>query len=743
MRQSHRHVASRSSSADLHLDPSETPIRGPGAKRKTATAATRSEYRAPAGNVSGRGTAWSSNNEFKVPDTVSNRAGNLLPSSSAPKSVSKSSNITRHFAPNVGNNGYKQNMSSNSESDQTDTDSCNVTGPQKPGFLANQGKPFNNKINYTGEKLVTKSQNIPVIRSSDTDNDFPTTDFNNPDEMNDLNRTGGKNAVAASTPVFPVRQQNSSEPIAKKQSDSSSVLNDDSSLSKMTSVSSSVPVLRKKVYSDNQTDSQIDTENTPEDKTDVAQPVATYARNERSNSYMTRYTTDNASDKGPPYGTSVKSKDINTPGLLNFKQPQVFPLPSSSDDFEDDLLFDAPSDKHSLTHRPSEGPGTQSRVPKNPSLQPEIPAVLPAKSTELASFSQSPRWNMNKNHNNIQPQQHMQTGFRPSPVRTVPKDASKGDNSHSNEQQLGNDFRAQQRDEVVAEDNKRSLHLIGKPKQNYPGQAGAGVGGRNRGQAWEEKGKSDLGDSAKEPISANWFATPADLDTHLAKSVSDGVLKLGGSAKTESDSVRNTSKNVCTDETSLKREIDRNRSIHSEDGNISAQSDSKISARSNGRQKSQLSKVDKEKVNYQNSEFSKQGYFSDSAMRNAFTSVRPRVVHSPVTVREASNRSPVIKDFVSHSPVHIDSSQPSTLGSDDGLNSDMGVNDQSGNGSVKTEKLQPGACFSPIHPQPVTTSSKQARTSAVLSKDVLHPTPVSKPGQQGDQKDPDHLVDLK
>jgi hypothetical protein len=66
--------------------------------------------------------------------------------------------VVRHVA---------RSSSSQSESDHVDSDSCNVDNNVK-----------------TVKKSVAGGQN--VIKSTDTENDFPTTDFNNDDELNDF-----------------------------------------------------------------------------------------------------------------------------------------------------------------------------------------------------------------------------------------------------------------------------------------------------------------------------------------------------------------------------------------------------------------------------------------------------------------------------------------------------------------------------------------------------------------------------
>ena len=720
-RQSTRHVANRNSSADLHLDPSETPIRGPGAKRKTATSASTSK--STSSPLTGRRTGWTSNSESRTADVASSsnsqRGSHAMsgPSTGSTKHGNKASNITRHFAPNVGSNsntGHKQNVSSNSESDQTDTDSCNVTGPQRLGSGNNLVKPSNNRGKTVDNKPVSASQNIPVFKSSDTDNDFPTTDFNNVDEMNDLNRTGGKGGVAASTPVFPPRAPSQQESVIKTRIETDDHYQGLTAQSRPMSVSASVPVLRKKIYTEGQGNGSgagNEHVNTESKTNDMSKPLVSVTKTDSMDKHsMDKHSNAHSANSLAYRGTPSNSNNMKSKETEKPVARPMLRLPSGSEDFEDDLLFDTPSmERKNITPRPSESSTTQPRVRQDSLLQPEIPAVLPAKSTELASFSQSPRY-LNKNYNNIQAPQYAQHGYRPNPVKTVPKSSGR----NVSEQTYGQGPYNQGTGRNNEETNLKS-HLISKQKpQEFPN--------RNRdSQILEEKGKGSFGPTSKEPLSANWFTTPADLDTHLAKSVSDGGLHM---------------EDLESDETSLKksdiftaRNSTRSRSAHSDSG--IAPSDS--SAVSDGKHNSHLSKTDKDKVNYQHSEYSRQGYFSDSVMRdNAFSSSRSRVVHSPVNVRQTQNMSPVIKDYVSHSPLNTDSSHSSTLLSEDRQHSSSLASDRSAQGSLKTEKGQTGACFSPIHPQPV-TSNKQAKASVVLNKDIVHPTPVGKPGQ-GEQR---------
>ncbi|XP_052791398.1 uncharacterized protein LOC128225569 [Mya arenaria] len=732
MRQSTKQFTNRNSNADLHLDPSETPLRGPGARRKTATVAGRSETRA-----SSSGARASS--------------ASAVPSASVSKSSNKAP-ITRHFAPNLVS---KQNMSSNSESDQTDTDSCNVTGPQKPvaqtsAFQQMKNfdvKSFSTKTDNHGKKIITPSRNIPpVIKSSDTDNDFPTTDFNNEEEMNDLNRTDGKSAVAASTPVFPVGVGRKPAPTLGQPSYQGEVQNTPTTQPRMSAVSASVPVLRKKVYNDG-------SNNTPAGLHDDSGEVTLqeYDANKSRPSYGNQKqnglqrTDDSIKAKNAASGS--KTKDIEKQ-KSEVTRPQIRIPSSLSDTIEDDLLFDAPSmDQRNWTPRtPSENSGTQPRIPQDPSLQPEIPAVLPAKSTELTTFSQSPRWHLNKNQNPVTPPQPQQ-GFRPDPVRTIPKT-----NSERNDGSVR---------PSSAKDNssgKTPFHVVPKQKSSYfPNSSNTAVSS-GRSEAKQQPCLNiQQAEAGKEPISANWFDTPADFETHLAKfsgqrhfnssDVSDADSLSQHSDKTPVRSERSNRVTTARDDEymHLPRNLDKNQSSHSDSGIVSVASDSALHSRAT--QHRPLTKQEKETTNYQNSDFSQPGYFSDQAGRNVFQSVKSRVVHSPVNTRQTNNSSPVIKDYVSHSPVPGQDSY--CRDKRDRTLSDSAIDAAAGNGALTTEKLQAGACFSPIHPQPLTTN-KQTKATAVLSKDIVHPTPVSRhssasdrPGSQKSDSDSSETLDLK
>ncbi|KAH3840405.1 kinesin-related protein 3-like [Dreissena polymorpha] len=758
MRQSTKQFTNQGSNSELNLDPSETPIRGPGARaRKTATVAARNESRAVSSSVRGSSA-----------DSVS------VSHLSATKPVIKTP-MTRHFAPQVVSNvaSNKQNQSSNSESDQTDTDSCNVTGPQRATAIANfqqmknQDNNFTAKTDNSGRKIVSSSQYIPpVVKSSDTDNDFPTTDFNNEEELNDLNRTAGKGAVAASVPAFPIgiSRGNGASGVSQQPTPNSGASNPSRAASKMSSVSASVPLLRKKIYSESSNQNHPDAEEQNGLKQAVGAASQGIVLNSESgldtgsgrnlstggSSNSNQITRD--ASKGMAL-SSAKKKDIET--ISNAPQRPHLRIPSPMlDTLDDDRLFEPGSmDQRMWTPRtPIESAGTQPRFPQNPSLQPEIPAVLPAKSTELASFSQSPRFNLNKHQHTPAPVP-VQQGFRPEPIRTVTRTTS---DNHLPQTQTNN-FKEKDVKQSESSPAEKSSHVIPKQSSNYfPSnntklkETGSQITSvQNPGNNKQEQSASAR--PSKGPISANWFDTPADHDTHIALSTKD--RRLNSNVSDETSSLKSDKASVKSDRESLglkaegdeylpiQRKNDRNNSAHSDSGIVSVASDSALDTYNRFTQPNQISKNvrEKSKSSYHFSDFARPGYFSDSANRNEFSSEPNRVLHSPVTTRQTNNGSPVIREYISQSPVQ--NGEKSIKQDRGGTSQTNGAkvtpdipsegSSQGSNGAVKTEKLQTGACFSPIHPQPV-TANKPAKSSAALSKDILHPTPQT--AQAGEKR---------
>ena len=394
-----RYTAGRSPVRDIQLDPNETPIKGHGVKRKTvpksASSATKPQIRKPSAAVSNKLSLI--RHTASAGAISASQGGVSVPTASA---VLGEANDT-------------------SSSDHTESDSCNV--PEA-------------RIN---EKRA--EANAPVIKSTDTENDFPTSDFNNEAEMNDLNRTGGKagmNTVSASNPVLVSGLKLSSSghplPVVRDETDSPKPTQ---SASKIQSVrSSGKPVLRQKVYTDEtQRKSPISSEyhapiperkellkhSPPSQKKEESKhsPLAQRRKNPVSrliaehDELMKRRSVQNISDSVASVSESAPRISHSAPNVSEFPAQKSVsstkPSTIVSESFEDDLLFeDSPmpfATSHKIPRTSSVGEITSPlglsrgsngplKQPHDPSLDLVLPAVMTAKSSDLTTFSQrSPR----------------------------------------------------------------------------------------------------------------------------------------------------------------------------------------------------------------------------------------------------------------------------------------------------------------------------------------------------------------
>ncbi|XP_059171557.1 mucin-5AC-like isoform X2 [Physella acuta] len=133
--------------SDVVFDPTETPIRGHNLPKKSR--AKEKHRESPIQGAKSRSETNAGSASPHIPPGTSTR-------------------FTIHATAASQGSSAPPPDASPSESDQTDTDSCNVTHPthQKPG------------------------RQLPVARSTDTEFDFPTSDFNIVEDLNDLNRSG-------------------------------------------------------------------------------------------------------------------------------------------------------------------------------------------------------------------------------------------------------------------------------------------------------------------------------------------------------------------------------------------------------------------------------------------------------------------------------------------------------------------------------------------------------------------------
>ncbi|KAL3867065.1 hypothetical protein ACJMK2_044298 [Sinanodonta woodiana] len=819
--QSSGHYTNRNSSVDLTFDTSETPIKGHGLKRKTA-----------------------------VPSSSSTR----LVSQKSPGRPGPQSRVSvvRHIA------SSKPNVSSNSESsDQTDTDSCNITGPR-------------NKNNNT-------NTNIPVVKSTDTDNDFPTTDFNNEEEMNDLNRTGEKGQfVTASVPVLPttaIKEASSSHvrTVTGIEGASSSPRQQ----MKGSLMSASTPMLRQKMYTDSD----------PGKQTSVTQSSQQIQNNDRGtqetsqgqNSFHPNAVAVQVEMSEPgvtPVAMATKGPRMSEPGVtpvamatkgpkMSDSSPQHHAngsTPSNaffSESIEDDLLFDQPiseirskpsqisgSKENSLSSvTPPSSARTQPKVPQDPSAGPCMPAALPAKSSDLATFSQ---WSPTKyaalkqypsNRNHTHPQEQPKTrppdnislkeDTNPSVskntqhiARTPVSDYFNSNSTVSNEPsnpmqrfserknsdvsqeknfssesgidskygiyELKNDRSSANKTNLKREMNDPpvsepyNMELLDSYGINNPSDFAENYrslfDGANSSRPRTPKTEVNMKQSSAEPVSANWFNTPADLDTHVARSVVGkknflqhlGDLAgqgLGQHPNQRRKSLERAKIDTVSDEEShlknIEKELHEFYPVRQPSSKTSSsqyvaktQSDTGIISKPSeittlesysrsiygpSSSSSSGSSTHMVKDNVSDSNIPNLRINTDSQLReqksvtDTYMGARPKYSSSASSAASREDAtSPVSRETASASTFSSHhNGQGNTQTSDNGSKSSV----------IRTEKLQNGATFFPIHPQPVSKS----RTP--INKDIVHPTPVNigpvADGRDQSKGDNSDTVDLK
>ncbi|KAK3606223.1 hypothetical protein CHS0354_037895 [Potamilus streckersoni] len=785
--QSSRQYTNRNSSVDLTFDTSETPIKGHGIKRKTA-----------------------------------------VPSSSSARHVSQKSpvrpgpqsrvSVVRHMA------NSRPNVSSNSESsDQTDTDSCNITGPR-------------NKNNNTD---VTNT-NIPVVKSTDTDNDFPTTDFNNEEEMNDLNRTGEKGQfVTASVPVLSTAAiKDASSGLVRTVTSIEGASSSPGQQMKGSSVSASTPMLRQKMYTDSdpgkqtsvtqssqQTQNERGSQNTLQGQNSFY-PNAAVVQIEMFDPAVIPVA---MTTKGPKMSDSSPQHHANgsTPSNAFF-----------SESIEDDLLFDQPvnengskpfqtsgSKENTLSYvTPPSSARTQPRVPQDPSAEPFMPAALPAKSSDLATFSQrSPtKYAVLKHHpsSRTHTQQQEQPKSKPPDNMSLNEDTSplvsrntqhvagspasdylnrnssalqernptgesgldskygmyelKNERSSANKTNLKREMNDPPVSELYDMEHIDSFGIHNP--SNFTENFRSLLDGTNSSRPRTPKSEVNMKQSSAEPVSANWFNTPADLDTHVARSVVgkkhflQHLEDLAGHGYHQSQRrtslERAKSDTVFDEETHLKnveKELHELYPIQKPSSNlkpssnqyvVKTQSDTGIISKP-----SEITTLESySRSTYGPSSSSSSGSSTHMVKENLSDSNIPNLrmntnsqlrEQKPVTdtsmgarPKYSSSANSVASKEDATSPVLREMANGSTFSSHQNGQGNTHTSDNGSKSSViMTEKLQNGATFFPIHPQPVSKS----RTP--INKDIVHPTPVTKgtviDGRGQTKGDNSNTADLK
>ena len=471
-----RHKAS-SRMSDITLDPSETPIKGHGVRRKT------------------------------VAKSISKSSSRVNVSSPKPSSVKLSRDtagkvsVTRHKAtPTNAENALARAASANeshSSSEQTDqSDSNNITEAAKN----KQGRSKTGAI---------------VSHSQDTDNDFPTTDFNNDAEnlpnMNDLNKTGGKHgkagemgqtAFAPSAVRGGVHLSTSGHPLPVVD------ISDDATRASVSiapgALTKAKPMIRPKVY---------DSQNNP-------------------------FSSDIGRVDEPPE-RDYSDLRPSQPNMLSNPTTNRRPAPitrefdDSDNTFNDDLLFQSaglmpsvpkpppqrrPSNENSLLS--SRGQNTHPlKLPQDPSMKPLIPVVQTAISSDLTTFS-----------NTRSPRRFMQTPeVSKAPVKPSPLQYDMIDPTISRPKiprtpppvEPLEQFSFNEHSENSDNDNSDPQVYDTPPIQRYPTLKLKMPHGNTRMEKREEHHQSSSSSEQEQSLLStdHWYYTPANLDAHVGASV--------------------------------------------------------------------------------------------------------------------------------------------------------------------------------------------------------------------------------
>lgn len=621
-----------SSPADITLDPAETPIRGHNVPLKTASkVCPRPKSDGLAGyDMNSQGTNKRRWQPHKAWQSEAAASQGLLP---------------------------PHPEASPSESDHTDTDSNNVTHP-------------------TETRPAPSQPNIPVIGSTDTEFDFPTSDFNNiDDQLNDLNQ--GRNdlnkakdlrgpegkgqskdekhtgqpvedevsAASASGPrLEPQRSQ-----MAERVSPRSAATNPLSSRTSSHLQSQSLPGHRQSSVSPAPGSKQSKNSQNLSEKFPAA-PVLSSNTSKRS-------------------GSSAQPKTTTSEPDAPTDQPILEPL---TDSFDDELLFAGPGD--SEVPKPEVQGSTQSgglsgaRVNKH--MMNVLPAVQTALSSDLTSFAQrSP----------------LRNGVNNTLAKQNPGDHSAAD-PHSN-----------------------------PPAPPHKAERPSNATGVSREPAAPRKNRIP---SPRTAAIKDWVSQTGDHDAMLAR----GDMKRVGSHPEKMDSVSAQDGIQVLASYGLASNSPRNQ------GSAQERQRSKTSFQSTPRLSS--SEVDESSASSRaDPHHGLSGPSSDPIMPNCST---PSANGAKSTHYQRSNSSPthsipvnakLDKVQESHSRNTM-SDSPSTTSA-----SSFTAMKTTASSVLVTEKLLSGAVFSPIHPQPVSSSVTRTVITGQSVKGsasyIVHPKPVA------------------
>ncbi|XP_041371129.1 uncharacterized protein LOC121384701 [Gigantopelta aegis] len=328
---------------DSLLEQSTSPVRGHNVRRKTARSQPQQTtfHVSPPRTVTPARTKSASSSSHSVPQDVS------VPVRKTP--VSKA-NITA--APVTAHQ-----VSSPSGSDRTDSESCNLTLPK------NAPNPV--------ESAPVTAVSAP---STDSEFDFPTSDFNEAEGLNDLNKSDPPRTTAQTTMSTPVGQGYTNAAVPR------------SDLSGMV-VTEPSQRIQQGIHGASIQDGLVlkpfESDCSRTGSNNQKEVVPAMKKPKRSNSPGRRLPSLHlvqAGVAGIP-AESVPSQVSSTPYAI--PQTEATPLAGSVDD---DMLFDAPP--------PSRAPGLGGTIATTLEERNHlgiIPAALPASSSDLTQFTQRPR----------------------------------------------------------------------------------------------------------------------------------------------------------------------------------------------------------------------------------------------------------------------------------------------------------------------------------------------------------------
>jgi hypothetical protein len=545
-----------------------------------------------------------------------------------------------------------------SESDQTDTDSNNITHP-------------------TETRPAPTVANIPVIRSTDTEFDFPTSDFNNIDDQlndlshaearNDLSRAGSKKARSEKVGSGSQSQRDKSEDVpsasvgARPKSQPSFRRERERAGSPKVNQLSRKTSLRQSPAPDRNTPSP--SQKQSKNAQNKAEKMTTASATSTAATVLSR----------DPQQTRAAMSELQTKEAETASRP-TFGLGPTGDSFDDELLF-ATGDSEA-TKAPSVGVQNNSgNGAKKNYLMNVLPAVQPALSTDLTSLAQ--RSPLRNGAEKSVPAQRDQRKS-PYPAEHNPEGLSHGGDS-------------------AGSGRKGSKDSVGRPRLPSPSMAAVKDWVSHAGNGESGKRHSDrdyAGAQSGLPFSAYAYGGGDDA-AHSQGPAKDAVTKQGARTSSYQAFLEGPEVPVSVmrgDPSGVRR---------GSSGPSSDPSTHTMTVDSRGLQVRQSSSL-------------------PPVLFSEYASAKQEESQESLSARSAASDSAVDPPAARAPSAQSKPLAPSPL---------VTAKTTSGSTAVVTEKLLAGAVFSPIHPQPVSTTGSRPASSGPVpqtcTSSIVHPTPVT------------------